>query len=328
MRGLHPDSFLASHRGEAAALLTALCWSVTPFFFTAASRRVGSFATNLIRLVLACGFLAAAVFVTSAAQPVPWRQAALFAASGFTGLAIGDAALFEAFVLLGPRRTSLLQSTAPVVAAIAAVPLLSEHMSLVGVLGMAMTLGGVAWVVLERVPDDPHGHTARGVLLALVAAAGQGLGLIFAKAGLGKAAPDSLLGLAAAGTAAEEVTPLLGTLLRMVAGCGGMLLYAVLRGRIGETARAMRDGRALSLAALGATFGPFIGVWLSLAAVKFTNVGIAQTIMATSPVVVIAIGRVVHKERASPRVWAGTLLAVMGISVLAFRTEIAEALSR
>ncbi len=322
--------FLSGRTGEAAALATAACWSLTPFFFTAASRRIGAFPANVIRLVVALCLLDAAVLATGAASPLPWRQAALLAASGFVGLSLGDAALFEAFVALGPRRVSLLSATAPIFVAVASMPLLGETMSGVGLLGMALTLGGVAWVVAERgdVPES-RGHVVRGVVMGLLAAAGQGFGAILAKAGLGGADSAAWLGrFAAGGRAAESVTPLVGTLVRMLAGCAGMIGWAAARGTLGEVVRGGRDVRATALTSGGAFFGPFAGVWLSLAAFKYTRqTAVAQTIMAFSPVLVIAIGRVVHGERPSPRAVLGSLAAVAGLAVLAFRDEIASRLS-
>jgi drug/metabolite transporter (DMT)-like permease len=326
MPRLPAGGFLSRHLGEAAALATAVCWSVTPFFFTSASRRIGSFSANVVRLVIACALLGLAVLVTTAGDAPPPRQTLLFVASGLIGLTLGDAALFEALVILGPRRVSLLGALAPVVVAVVSVPLLGEGLTPIAAGGMALTLGGVAWVVLERPADgETHGSLGRGVVLGALAAAGQGLGAICAKAGLGDAPADTALGaLAAGGGSAVSITALEGTLIRMLAGCAGMLVWAALRGRVGEIVRSTRDGRAMSMAAGGAVFGPFVGVWLSLVAFKHTSqTAVAQTIMSFSPVLVIVIARSVHHERPSARAWLGSFAAITGVAVLAFREEIA-----
>lgn len=326
-----PDGgFLSRHLGEAAALATAVCWSVTPFFFTSASRRIGSFSANVVRLVLACVLLGVAVLVTTAGDTPPPRQTLLFVASGLIGLTLGDAALFEALVILGPRRVSLLGAIAPVVVAVASVPLLGENVTPVAAAGMALTLGGVAWVVVERPADgETHGSLARGIVLGVLAAAGQGLGAICAKAGLGDAPADTVLGgYAAADGTLVSVTALEGTFIRMLAGCAGMLVWAAVRGRVGELVRSTSDGRAMAMATGGAVFGPFVGVWLSLVAFKHTRqTAVAQTIMSFSPVLVIVIARAVHHERPSARAWLGSFAAISGVAVLAFREELAELLS-
>jgi drug/metabolite transporter (DMT)-like permease len=112
----------------------------------------------------------------------------------------------------------------------------------------------------------------------------------------------------------------------MLAGAAGMVGYAAARGRLGDVLRGAKDLRALGQTTGGAVFGPFVGVWLSLAAFKYTrHTAVAQTIMAFSPVLVIAIARVVHGERASARSLLGSFGAVLGLAVLAFRDEIALA---
>ncbi len=325
MRRLSLSDLFAAHRGEAAALATAVCWSVTPFFFTAASRRIGAFRANLVRLVLACLFLGATAAASGAFSAIPSRQVVLLAASGLVGLTLGDAALFEALVILGPRRVSLLSATAPLFLAVLSVPLLAEGLSLLAFAGMELTLVGVAWVILERTEEtEVHGSRARGILMGVLAAAGQAGGALLVKAAMGDAPPNSALGaLAAGGAGATSVTPRLGTLVRMIAGCGGMLVYAAATGRLGHAADGLADRRAIAFAAGGAVFGPFVGVWLSLFAFKHTSqVAVAQTIMAFSPVLVLAIGRVVHGERASARAWFGTLVALVGVAVLAFRNDL------
>ena len=72
----------------------------------------------------------------------------------------------------------------------------------------------------------------------------------------------------------------------------------------------------LPLSVLGATTGTVLGIWLSLIAVKHTEAGIAAALIAVTPLVVIAIGRVVHGERPGRVAIAGTLAAVAGAILL------------
>jgi drug/metabolite transporter (DMT)-like permease len=316
------SELLAGRVGEAAALATAVCWAVTPFFFAAAARRLGSLRVNVVRLVMASCLLCAAVLATGTAQAIPARQAALLAASGVVGLALGDAALFEAFVILGPRRSSLLMATAPVAVVLLAIPLLGETLGPMGLLGMALTLGGVAWVVVERTPDaEVRGSLVRGTVYGVLSAVGQAVGVMLAKAGLGAAHADCLLGrLAAAEAPAQSASPLVGTTIRMLAGTATMVAFAAASGRMPGVREALRDRRGMALTAGGAFFGPTVGVFLSLVAIKFTaQAAVAQTIMALSPVFVIVIARAVHGERPSARAWIGSITAIGGLAVLALR---------
>ncbi|HRJ79320.1 MAG TPA: DMT family transporter, partial [Planctomycetota bacterium] len=126
--------------GALAATATAFCWAVGALFFTSASRRIGQFKVNQIRLVMAIVLLVAACAFTGAFGALPLGQAALLALSGFAGLTLGDAAYFFALQTIGPRRGALVLSLHPIFAAWLGFWLLGEAMTWVGVCGMALTL--------------------------------------------------------------------------------------------------------------------------------------------------------------------------------------------
>ncbi len=108
--------------GELASLATAVCWTGSATFFSIASRRLGSIVLNRTRLLLAVVFLLITHTLVLGtplpldAAPDRWLWLGL---SGVVGLAIGDAMLFQAYVLIGPRLGMLMMSTAPVMSALA-----------------------------------------------------------------------------------------------------------------------------------------------------------------------------------------------------------------
>ena len=70
------------------------------------------------------------------------------------------------------------------------------------------------------------------------------------------------------------------------------------------------------LCALGAAvFGPFIGVSLSLMATLYTHAGIAQTIMATTPVIIIAPSYFLFKQKVTPLEIVGAIISVIGVTL-------------
>jgi drug/metabolite transporter (DMT)-like permease len=64
---------------------------------------------------------------------------------------------------------------------------------------------------------------------------------------------------------------------------------------------------------VGAFFGPFLGVSFSLLAVKYTSTGIASTIMAITPVMIIAPAALFFHEKVTLREVIGAILAVIGV---------------
>lgn len=121
--------------GESAALATAFAWSLCARAFAGAGLRIGSVAVNHLRL-------AAAVLILTVMHAVviggtPWAGMTstvvlLFILSGVVGLTLGDAALFRAWVLIGPARGTLVMTTAPAWAAVLALLFLGERLPVLG----------------------------------------------------------------------------------------------------------------------------------------------------------------------------------------------------
>jgi drug/metabolite transporter (DMT)-like permease len=63
----------------------------------------------------------------------------------------------------------------------------------------------------------------------------------------------------------------------------------------------------------GSFFGPFLGVSFSLVAIKYTNTGIASTIMAIVPVLIIPPSILFFKHKISIREMLGAVMSVAGV---------------
>lgn len=295
-----------SHVGELAALGTALCWTATALFFAEAGLRIGSLVVNVLRLVMALGMLVVLGWVT---RGLPWPTDATphawlwLSISGVVGFAFGDLCLFRAFLLIGPRLSSLIMSLAPPIAAVLGYWVLGETLELHHGLGMALTVAGVGWALADRQPAaagvvvDRRARTL-GMLLAVCGAIGQGGGLVLSKHGMG------------------DYDPFAATQIRVLAGAVSFaVLFTAIRGwpRVGK---ALRQPRAMLLTGLGALFGPFLGVSLSLLAVQHTQAGVAASIMATYPVMIIPVVVLLGRERVGRGGLLGTILAVLGVVLL------------
>jgi drug/metabolite transporter (DMT)-like permease len=303
---------MTEYLGELAALTTATLWSMTAVLFTLAGRHVPAWGVNLFRTWAASLFLAGTLWILSGRpwpQPTGWAAISDLALSGVVGLALGDTLLFQSYAWIGPRLATLLMSLAPVISAIMAGIALREHLAPRALLGMAMTLSGIAWVIRERptgdLPNEAHNRRMRvrhwGVGFALAAAACQAGGAVLAKRGM--------LG----------VDPLPATLVRMVSAAAGMLLGSLLSGQLRRTLTGVREPRFLGLALAASILGPYLGVWLSLVSLKHTETAVALTLMALSPILVIPISARVFGERMSPRALLGAVVAVAGVAVLVGR---------
>jgi len=293
-----------TYAGQLAALGTATCWAATALAFDAAARRIGALSLSLIRLVIAFGFLCLAAWAMRGlalpldASPRAWGWLGV---SGLVGFTFGDFCLFRAYVLIGARLSQLMMALAPPLTAVIGWLLLGETLGGRALLGMILTVSGIAWAVLERNSQN-GGPVPRpsfsGIAMGFGGALGQAGGLVLSKLGMGDY--DAV--------AATQVRVLAGIL-------GYAALFVGLHWwpRVGE---ALRARRALGLASLGAFFGPFLGVSLSLYAVHRIAAGIAASLMALTPLLLIPMVVVVRRERVGLGGIAGALLAVAGVVLL------------
>ncbi len=305
-----------NHLGEIAALSTALLWAFTSIFFAEAGHRLGSFRVNILRLLMAVMIFSVVLYLTVGYLFPPdlnREQFLWLAGSGLIGLLLGDGLGFKALVMIGPRLTSLLYSSAPIWATIIAWVFLGEQLGMQQLLGMGLTIWGITWVVLERhqrtgsqtVVEQGHpdsGSLARGALLGIGAAACQAIGLVMAKHGMAHAG----------GT----VDPLPASFLRMVVSLVAILILAASRGQIRSTIAAVRNLRGMAYCGAGAVVGPFLGVWMSLVAVKYIATGVAATLNSMTPVMILPLVFIFYREKTSWRALVGAVIAVVGVAIL------------
>lgn len=305
------------HIGEIISLVVAVSWTVTAFFADKASHRLGSMATNVIRLALASVFLSLLLWLTLG-YPYPvyadgkaWFYLAL---SALVGYVFGDFCLFNCYLSIGARFGQLFMTLAPPMAAIAGWILLGESLSWKSWLAMAVTLCGIAISILSR----GEGHKVKltlplkGVLLGLGAGLGQGVGLVLSKIGMQfyeGAVPQEAPALM--GT----MLPFAATLIRALIGTAGFLCLMALQKDLPRLKAAAHDRKGLTYAVILTLFGPVFGVSLSLMAVQYTDAGIASTLMALTPVFIIIPYAIVYKQPVRFREIVGLTVSMTGVAL-------------
>ncbi len=303
--------------GEILALVVAISWTVTALFADKASHRLGSMSANVIRLVLASFFLALILWVgVGSPYPVYADGKAWFwlALSALVGYVFGDWCLFNCYLSIGARFGQLFMTLAPPMAAIAGWAILGETLTWKAGLAMAVTLSGIALSILSR-GTEHHVHLTlplKGVLLGLGAGAGQGVGLVLSKVGMEHYA--SIIP-ADAPSALGTLLPFASTMIRAIVGAAGFLALMALQKKTAELRAATHDRKGMRYALIMTLFGPVIGVSLSLMAVRYTAAGIASTLMALTPVLIIVPYALIHRQRISAREVLGTLITLSGVAM-------------
>ena len=306
------------HFGEILSLVVAFSWTATALFADIASHRIGAVPLNLLRMAMSLVFLAALLWVfTGSPYPVYADGKAWFwlALSGLVGYVFGDYCLFNSYVVFGSRYGQLFMTLAPPVAGIAGWLMLGESMSWRSWLAMLVTLTGIAISILAR-EGDSHKVTLqlplKGVLFGIGAGIGQGVGLVLSKIGL-EAYTAALP--ADAPVAVSQAMPFAGTFIRAVFGLAGFAAILWARKSMGKVRDALHDRKGMTFAVLTTFFGPFLGVSLSLMAVQYAKAGIASTLMALTPVLIIVPYAIINKQRITAKQVVGTLVTVAGVAL-------------
>ena len=114
-----------------------------------------------------------------------------------------------------------------------------------------------------------------------------------------------------------SINGFVATLVRILASLFVLLPASILSGRYKKPVQVFQnDPRAFIHTVVGSILGPFLGVTSSLMAIQHTKVGVAATIMATTPIVMLPIVHFVQKEHLSWRAITGACIATLGVSLL------------
>ena len=296
-------SFFANHPGEFAALLTAVFWTITALSFESASKKIGSLTVNILRLVIGFIFLSTYTLIKRGlifpvdASLENWLWLTL---SGLAGFVFGDLFLFKSFTMIGSRFSMLIMTLVPPITAFFGFIILGERLTLYNYLGMTLTFMGISMAVFSRSGKGEKLSlklSSRGVIYAFGGAVGQALGLVLSKFGL------------------RDYDPFAATQIRVIAGIAGYAFLITILMRWNNVIKATSNRSGMIPTTIGAFFGPFLGVSFSLIAVKFTETGIASTIMALVPVFIILPAVILYKQRVTIPEIAGAFLSVGGVAL-------------
>ncbi len=309
--------------GLLACFCTVILWTIGTFSFTRATRLSSATTLNRIRLLYA---LIAISSITCVAEGIwPWDllmqpsggQLLWFAISGLVGFTIGDSLFFHAFKILGSRRATVYTSIAPAAALVFGMFMLDEHLSLLGIAGMGLSIAGILMLSLSRheqrqVEEEGHGNFFVGVLVAILGAACQGIGLVLSKKGFG--------------ASTQAITPFHATWIRLCAATLSAYLSGALRIPLWEELRsASLNPQLRKPIIVGTIVGPVLGVSASLLGVSKIEASVAQTILALTPVSVTLVSVLVFKDKIRALSALAIVVSLIGVFVLVWRNELVHA---
>jgi drug/metabolite transporter (DMT)-like permease len=292
--------------GELAAVAAALAFSGASTLFTLAGRRLGpeltlraglSVSTLLLALV---HWLTVGTLLPEHVEGFRWFWLIL---SGVFGFWLAFVLLMHAFVRIGPRLSLLIASITPILSALFGWIFLNEALDTVSLIGIALTIAGVVWVVMDKSENMPETRPADfrvGVLFAVIGAVLQAFSFLFSREGV-----------------EGDFNSLTGSLIRISVAVLGMWGFALFRGQLANSVQRLREApQAVRQMSAAAVLGPAAGATLVLLSLQHAPVGVASTLTNLTPIFLIPIGYIVFHERITPHALVGTLVAMVGTALL------------
>ncbi|MCP3994958.1 MAG: DMT family transporter [bacterium] len=292
---------------QVAALLAASSWAVGGLVAAEPSRLLGGPRFVRIRMVyvtIALCLIGYLVDGWASVEATDWLPLGI---SGFVGLALGDAALFEAFARLGPRRTGMLfAANAPITAIISAF-IYDEEFGVLGILGTILVVTGVSLAIAygtrpgqSHTWEDVRGSLVIGVAFGLAGALGQSIAVLVA---------DPVFDGTLDPWAGAAVRALVGTI-------GLFALMPWFERRNGNRASVVFTARLWTLVIISGTIGMVVGKTMMLIALAGGPPGLVSILVSVAPVMQLPIIWAVTKELPPAGAWAGAALAAAGTAMV------------
>ncbi|MFB0971614.1 MAG: DMT family transporter [Tissierellia bacterium] len=290
--------------GEIAALGAALSWTINGMIIGNIGRNLKANTINLIRLSFGLIFLSIFTLFT-AGEVFPFEAPSAsflyLGISGIIGFAIGDFFFISSIQTIGPRFGMLMLSTSPILTAILDYILFGVKLSLLGYLGIVLTIIGIGIVVLSQRDSNKiidKKMLISGLIFGILAATGQSVGTIFSKLGM------------------SSIGAFQATQLRIAGGLLAMIVIHFFTKDRDKLLVAIKDKSIVSKMSIAGFLGPALGVGLSLLALKYTSAGVAATLTSTMPIMILPFSIFYYKEKISVAEILGTIMSIIGIGIL------------
>ncbi len=280
--------------GILCALGSAAAWALGAILYKKLGRSVSASGLNLVKGLISLPVLAAALFVVGY-EPVATTPFFLLALSGILGIAVGDTLFFLALQHLSAHALVLLCTTGQVMTVLMAVVFLGEAPTLTVWVGIALVILGVSVVLHARTQSAAEDSGALGILLGLLSVLCMSVAVVIAK------------------KAIDSVSATQATFLRIAWGTAGLAVYGLVRSQLRTWVRPFAELELLRGTVFAVCVSTLSGFWLFHAALKLTDVSIANTLSSMEPLFVLPLAAFFLKETISRAAVAGAFITVGGL---------------
>ena len=286
-----------------AALMAAVCWSLTGIISRKPVGFYNSVRFNRVRLTFVWALIGAVLLISGKSFIINWDYLPIILLSGFVGIYLGDTALFSAYARLGPRRTSIMFATSSPLTVILSLIFLDEALTLQSLSGILIIFFGcVLAIIFGSNKKQPHDwdfsgdKIPAGIMFGFLASLCQASGIIIIK-------PLMESGL----------DPIVSNFYRVSITVAALHLV--------KTKNIFRptgphNKEMFLKSCLSGFLGMGVGMTLLMFALKEGEAGIVATLSSITPVMILPLIWMATRRNFPWPAWAGALLVCAGISLL------------
>jgi drug/metabolite transporter (DMT)-like permease len=287
--------------GEFFALASAFCWAFAIILFRRSGDALPPFELNLFKNLLGFALIIPTLAVFEGLQIPEYSltEAGIAIVSGFLGIAVADTWYLRALSLMGASRTGIVASLLSPFVILLSVLFLGESLHGWQLAGFALVMSGillVTWRQNRREVDAAH--LGKGVFY--------GVGAVFLMA-VGVVMVKEIL----------ETRPFIWTTaLRLAGGLSGMLIYMVVRGRVGVVMQRFRQPLPWKFIVPASFLGAYVSMMMWLAGYKLIPASEASILNVTANAWIVLLAWLMLGESIGYRKVAGILLTSIGVVIM------------
>ncbi len=297
-----PELFLI---GVFMGLLGAALFGVSNVVYKSQSAEIRPIGINAFKMWIALPVIAIVVLLLliPTGFNVPLASLPLLTASIILGAGLGDLFYLTSQSRIGVSRAFPIAMTFPIITYFFSIFILHEALLITRFVGVILAIIGISLITREQAQQESEeshenekpvrvGWDKIGIALALIAALSWASATVILQLGLVGADPID----------ANLVRIIIGSLFLLP-----IFLFARKRGM------PMPTKRATKLVLIAAFFGMGIGSILYVNAVFFTGAAVTSVIAATAPLFALPFTVFFLKEKVTPLILLGTILAISGV---------------
>jgi len=287
--------------GESCALISAFLWAIVAVYYKKLGEILFPQGMNIGKgtVALLCfGFLCILDNTRVSVNGFIWLML-----SGILGIGLGDTYFFRALSKLGPRVSVLSTILIPVLTVILSAFILGERVSVLKITGFLITLGGVVYVMAEKMYARGRPISLRkGLSDAAISIGCCSCAIVFSK-----------IALVSSGVSVYKAV-----FIRQVGGLVVLIVWGLTHKKLRVWIYPIvRDFHAVGKELCYTAFlGAFLGTLFSLYALQYTSASIATMLNSTSPLFIVGITFLFYKERVTLPVAIATLAACLGVVLI------------